>query len=397
MGLGYLKIGNVSALALDREVAFPRVKVPRKIVERAIGKRYSASNFPVTGRVVLDIQGVDIVRLKSKSDEEVYNGVILARVSGVELVDDNGRLIHSFDVASLTSADEVAKAKQAAQAKALATDKKARTQKNEVRTARREALHKADVIGIRIGMDVREAERIIREHMNVGWIGELSADAPASRTRSANRPYSYFKTYISADGSEHVALFWHPEISERLMAVTRTLMLPKETQEDAVLAQLKDKYGTDVLVSSNKRESWVWTANYGEAPALKHTANPTDESRFRIFRMGQCYATVQGAFRISSLDIIEGEPVTFDVLRRLPSGVNTKNIEVGGGRGGNYREPQWDPDVWKKCGPTISAAINSSKSGKILSVGIFDLATYASVYEEAIKGKMVKGGSKLPL
>ena len=394
MGLGHMNFGNVSALALDREVAFPRVKVSRKTVERAIGNSYSAGYFPVTGRVILDIQGVDIVRLKAKPDEEVYNGVIRARVSGLELVDDNGRLIHSFDVASLTSAAEVTNAKQVAKVKALAAKKEARAQKEHMQTARREALHMADVIGIRIGMDVREAERIIREHMDVGWIGKLSSNKPAVSVRSPNRPYSHFKTYISADGSEYVALFWHPEVSSRLMAVTRTLMLPKDIKQDEVLVQLKDKYGADVLVSPPNRASWVWTSDYGKAPAVKHIANPTDAYRFR---MGQCYATSRSSFGISSLDIIEGKPVTRDVLRRLPSGMGATIIDVYGGKGGTYSDPKWDPHAWTACGPAVSAAINPRNSGKTLSVGIFDLAAYASVYNKVIKGKMAKGIHKLPL
>ena len=394
MGLGHLKIGNAKILGLDREVAFTPVTVSQEVVERAIGNRHSAGNFPLTGRVVLDVEGVDVVRLKLKrqADAEVYNGVILAHVSGLELVDENGHLIYAYNVGALTKASEVAKAKEAAEAKAQADADAALAQKEQAHSARRETLRNADAIGIRIGMAVQEAVGLIRKHMDVGWVGELSEKAPG--VRSPSRPYNYFQTYVSADGREHLALYWHPAISDRLMAVTRTILLPENTREDAVLSQLKDKYGDDFIVFPPDNASWVWTADYGEAPSLKRASDPTDEMRFR---QGQCHATIRSAFPITSFDMIEGEPVTFSVMRRLPDALSTTVVDVYSGKGGTYSDPKWDPDVWKPCGPTVSAAIKSNNLGKTLSVAIFDLAAYGPVYDKALKEKMKPADTDLRL
>lgn len=386
-GLRDEKFGAVGGLALDREVTFSPVPVEKETVQRAQGERYrNAAVFPVIARLIVDVERMDMVRLRGQlgsQQQELRNGALLGQVVGLEVLDQSGALIHSIDVATLKSAVDVASAEQVAQSKAQATENRAREQQQQELSSRRDALRNADVIGIRPGMPVAEAEKIIREHMVVGWVGELADDAPG--VRSPNRPYNYFRTFISNDGSEHVALYWHPEISNKLQGVTRTLVLPDKMSDEAVLTSLKNKYGTDLLVPSQKTPAWVWTVDFGASKRLRQLSNPTKEDRFR---MGPCQASIQGKIRIRWLDILEGEPITSSIQRRFPSSAGTTaSIRVNGGKSGTYKQPQWEVTQWKECGPTVSANVNSSNLGKVLEVGLFDLSTYGPVYDALMKKK----------
>jgi hypothetical protein len=235
-------------------------------------------------------------------------------------------------------------------------------------------------------MSVAEAEAIIREHIEVGWVGELAADTPISNTRSPDRPYSYFKTYISADGSEHVALFWHPEISDKVQGVTRTVMLPENISDEAVFAQLKEKYGNDMLVPSAKIPAWIWTVDYGESSKPQTSSSPTAEQRFRY---GQCNSTASAKISVGYLNIIEGKPLTFEVKRSLPDGIKTTEIGIWGGSSGYApgKPTTWDSGGWQECGPTVSAEIRTHYDDKVLAVGMYDLSTYSPVYDALMKKK----------
>jgi hypothetical protein len=387
-----MSIGQVAGLALDREVAFPAISMTREAVERMKGERYAGyTTFPVSGRLILDVERLDIIRLHGlqyggRQNQQMKNGVLLARVSGLELLDPNGVLIHTFDVGGLTSAAKVVETEQAAETEAKAAEDAVREKMAQELSARREAFRNTDVIGIRPGMSVAEAEAIIREHIEVGWVGELAADTPISNTRSPDRPYSYFKTYISADGSEHVALFWHPEISDKVQGVTRTVMLPENISDEAVFAQLKEKYGNDMLVPSAKIPAWIWTVDYGESSKPQTSSSPTAEQRFRY---GQCNSTASAKISVGYLNIIEGKPLTFEVKRSLPDGIKTTEIGIWGGSSGYApgKPTTWDSGGWQECGPTVSAEIRTHYDDKVLAVGMYDLSTYAPVYDALMKKK----------
>ncbi|MCF8126951.1 MAG: peptidoglycan-binding protein [Deltaproteobacteria bacterium] len=391
------KISRVAGLALDREVAFSAFQMPREKVERIKGERYSRSpSFPVTGRLVLDVERMDMVRVygpksSARQKQQMNNSVLLARVTGLELLDQDGGLIHRYDVSGLTSADKVAADEKAASDKVRAVEEAAREKNEQELSAGKEALSKADVIGIRPGMTVEEAEKIIRSHMEVGWVGELAEDSTIAQLKSPDRPYHHFRTYISKNGREHIAIFWHPEISERLQAVTRTLMLPDNISDETVFAQLKEKYGSDVLIPSNKVPAWIWTVDYGAAPSLRKVSGVTNEMRFR---RGTCYSTISPNLSMQYLNILDGEPLTRQVKKRLPNAVKTTQIRVLGGGSGQLKQKQWDPDAWQECGPTVSAEIKTYNKDKVLAVGMYDLSTYAPVYDALMKKKKKDGQGK---
>lgn len=383
-GGGATNIGMLRAIALDREVVLSPVDVSREVAERAQEARYGNSpTFPVTGRVVLDVERLDAVMLTGSwagmSQQRLNSGVLLARVSALEIIDQNGNLISSIDVGGLRSASEVAEERRVAEARVEAAENEAREAEQARVTAQRESLDSADIVGIRIGMPIAEAERITREHMNVGWVAELSPDRPAAEVEEDDRPYRHFRTYISADGTEQIALFSHPDVSDRLLAVTRTLVLPDTASDDAVLSQLMEKYGNDPVVADFSRGGIVWTADIGTARG----GSPAPDS---VFGRGTCSASIAATYRSNSLNVLEGQP--FSREQRPQSASAAARITVRGGQTQRQLgETDWDPSAWSACGPTVLASMRSSNLGKVLSVGMYDLSTYALVYQQVVGGE----------
>ena len=399
------KISRLGGLALDREVEFSAFPVIGDSVEQFKGERYRRSaTFPVTGRLILDVERMDVVHVmgsisgRSKK-ERMSNSAMLARVAGLELYSQDGRLIHRYDISKLTSLSDVAESKKAAQAEAsaaenaaLAAEAKARSAREAERkkqmeelTVRRESLRNSDVIGIRPGMTVREAENVIKAHMRIGWIGELNPDDFSVKYRAPDRPYNNFRVYVSADGDEHIALFWHPEFSDRLQAVTRTIVLPEKVSKEVALAQLKEKYGTKELLSSQTDSSWIWTVDYGNSQAGKDISDRQDANGFQSNDV--CGSRIDTAFRIGSFKIIEGEPLTYEVKKRLPAAARTAEIDIRAGSSGRRNNAAWDTKTWEKCGPVISAEIKEFNDRNVLGVGMYDLSTYKPLFDRLMNKK----------
>ncbi|MEX0903699.1 MAG: hypothetical protein WDZ76_13365 [Pseudohongiellaceae bacterium] len=105
---GGVLLGSIDTLALDRELAFPAVPVDRATAERAQGNVRGATGFPVTGRVLLDIERSDVVRLdvpyRGQERRIMHNGTLLASIAGMELIDSNGELITTIERGALAAA-----------------------------------------------------------------------------------------------------------------------------------------------------------------------------------------------------------------------------------------------------------------------------------------------------
>jgi hypothetical protein len=341
--------------------------------------------------------------------------VIVADLLGARLLGTRGELLQTYAASDFPSAAEfhaklkkkqedqhaAIEAEQRKEAEARAREQSREQATDQAEKARlaetREALRKADIAGIRLGMTIPEAEQVIRQHMEVGWVAELSEDnlLKLHAAQWTNHPYGHFRTYIRADGAEQITLFWHPKVSERLIAVTRLLPIPEGTSTDAMQAQLMAKYGDQLALSQKSR--WVWTVDYG----AHKSPPPKGMGADLLFRNGSCESRLRGAFRSRDLRTVTGENL-YDLLlqqdRNMLNRIDLPTvIDVDGGRQakrpGDSGGATWDPSQWRECGPTVLATIDRGREGNILRVGMHDLAasadSYAKVFEKP-SGKAVE-------
>lgn len=103
-----------------------------------------------------------------------------------------------------------------------------------------------DIVGLRLGITMDEAEKIVRAHMQVGRVFELSRVPPLLPT-DAVPAYASGKLFIREDGRETIGLINEPPAaSDRVVAVTRGLTAPAGQMPAAlVLSSLRNKYGAE--------------------------------------------------------------------------------------------------------------------------------------------------------
>jgi hypothetical protein len=316
--------------------------------------------------------------------------VIKAHVNKVDIYSPRHELLKTIAGADLPPADDVwqrqsdeqaAKQKEEAETQAREAEAQAREQAQKQTLARveqdrlsaeREKLRNADIIGIRLGMTLSEAEQIIRNHMHVGWVGDLGGKiAPGIK---ANQPYiQHFRTFINKEGREVVALYWDSKSSDRIVAVTRSLRLPTGASPEDVTAQLLKKYG-DQPANKSDREL-LWTADFGNQQGQIHDAATYSNST--------C-SSVLGTIGIIYLKFQDGKDyrsIDKNLFDLIPS---PGFIQVDGGQfSDKYGNWQWDSTQWKNCGPAVLAEIQPEDNmGKEYSlvVGLHDLAAYAPLY-----------------
>lgn len=313
--------------------------------------------------------------------------VVKARLLGVQLFGPHGRLLHTFASSDFPTGDDVWQAQsdalaaqQRAHAGAGAQAEAKQLAAEQMRIKARKALHNADVVGIRLGMTVAEAEKIIRRNMDVEWVARSPDKAPPYLQQ--NRPYNYFKTFISSDSGEQITVFWHSEISDRIVAITRVLPLPEGASPEAAVTQLLDKYGNQPVEKNDF--SIVWTVDFG----VQKPTNVADIDNASRFRNGTCVAQL-GDFPIGAMQIIEGQaldqldPVTRNAMA-YTAGIRVLGGRLPGKHGGFSNK--WDPTQWQACGPMVLSSIRSDHGqAAYIRIGILDLATYASSYAKIVK------------
>ena len=105
-----------------------------------------------------------------------------------------------------------------------------------------------DVIGIRLGMSMAQAESIVRKHMQVGWVMAPQGPVPYASNQVRGMP----KTFIAQSGSEAVILAGNPAVSDRVLGVRRVLLFKGNAIDTAALqSKLKTKYGPPSVESGD--------------------------------------------------------------------------------------------------------------------------------------------------
>ncbi|MFC5584211.1 DUF6636 domain-containing protein [Nitratireductor kimnyeongensis] len=114
-----------------------------------------------------------------------------------------------------------------------------------------------DVIGLRLGMSFDEADRIIRDHMDVGRV--FIADRKWSVRAAAGNidPFSSGVAYESKDGREVIVIHDEPPSAEKvIVGAVRLVDLDKGTVSPAqIFAQAREKYGP-ADVTDQRSQAW---------------------------------------------------------------------------------------------------------------------------------------------
>jgi len=107
-----------------------------------------------------------------------------------------------------------------------------------------------DLLGMKLGMSMAQAEELIREHMPVDRVFDLKR-APVLVRDSPILAYASGKLFIRKDARETIALIDEPpSAGSKVVAIMRTLMLPKGALPvDRALASLRQKYGPETHYS----------------------------------------------------------------------------------------------------------------------------------------------------
>lgn len=151
-----------------------------------------------------------------------------------------------------------------------------------------------DVVGLKLGMTFEEADRIIREHMEVGVV--LAADRSWSPYEAFGdiQPFSSGRLYESKDEKEVIVLFDEaPSASKVVMGVSRQLAFEKGKLKPAqIFKGLLKKYGKPEV---NRDGAQYWgEANNSCAPFLGSFSNKSiwrnedgSETDWSIFKLGK--------------------------------------------------------------------------------------------------------------
>ncbi len=382
-----LRLGN-GIFALDRQLKIDSVSVDRATAEARKGQR----NQMLFARVKFEIDKIEFgARLRGNDLQKPP--IFFATVTGVDVIDGQQRVLASFDPSSFVGREELdAQAQQdaAEAAKQEADAAEAQAAVDQQKAERRNQLRSADILGIRLGMTLQEAESVLREKMDVAWVAKLKdkvRGASNSARVSPNRPYKHFHAYVSADGRQQMVLHFQPDAGNKLFAIIRTVMLEENTPKEAVFDQLKQKYGSDVLEANPQ---WLWTVDFGVLPdrfyengKLKAPNRMTPE---RAFKDGSCNAYVGNAWSALELVKIDGQETTSDENKLMPASLPVLDIRGAQSRSQDYpRTFSWDSDKWETCGPTVLAEMQGYRDNMILNVAIHDLNAYRDVYARHIE------------
>ena len=102
-----------------------------------------------------------------------------------------------------------------------------------------------DIVGLQIGMSFDDADRIIREHMDVGTVMHANRDWSSSSAFGDIFPFSSGRLYESVDGTDWIVLFDEaPSAKDVVISITRLKSLKKGSLKPASLYKsLINKYG----------------------------------------------------------------------------------------------------------------------------------------------------------
>jgi len=322
---------------------------------------------------MLAVYDVTVTRIELKEDTLFA----FASLDGARLYGPRGSLLKRYEAEDFAPAEdlwqieadeEAASARaeeerrEAEEAALRAEEEKKRKAEAERMAAMQEGLAGADIVGLRLGMTLDEADKIIRAHMDVGWVVEpIEVDL--------KEPFAQYRAYFRADRDEAIALFVHPSVTPEVQAITRSLRLPADTEHEKIFQSLQEKYGAPALEDKlGGAPHIVWTTSIdpnAPYPPLEWIGKPCRVYPDRY------------------IGIIE--------QRFTNSGYVANHTFLLGDEEAGHEQPRlgapriWaeedDVDEWHSCEPTIAASFHSQGNSDdserpILTYALTDLSRY---------------------
>ena len=198
---------------------------------------------------------------------------------------------------------------------------------------RQEDAKKFSMLELYTGMPVAEAEKFVRQHLDVGAVYEYDE----SNKTSSNNIYPFAKIFESRNQKEAIALYSSPWRSDLLSGASRSKIY-EEPQRSAIEAGLIEKYGKPI-------RSGLWGDFSGVDWICRSFGNTKNE------------------FSSEYLNNIEGDG-QLELLPRLRGSFSTiKGVNL---------ETSVTTRKLKTCLPAVTAKFGKSKSGSVVTIAIFD-------------------------
>jgi len=224
-----------------------------------------------------------------------------------------------------------------------------------------------DVLGLQIGMQFAEAEKIIRSHMNVGLT--LVADRQWQTTVASGTilPFSSGRLFISQDEKELITIFDEPPaVPGVVMGVVRQVRFAKsQVPLLALVTELKNKYGQQPVVDNNMM---------GPGMLLWGRQFVRDDKTL-----------AQGCIPIRN--------VSYKKIWRMPDGKPANHPLFRSRQDGSFPTLETEASLanhGRACGQGVVAYFDVTQSNwDALSVWLFDMTSYAAAI--VASKKMPKG------
>ena len=102
-----------------------------------------------------------------------------------------------------------------------------------------------DLVGVRLGMSFEDAEKAIRNHMQVGRVLQGRRAFDAAEKSGQIKPLDSGELFLSADESDVIAILDEPPAAKgRVMAAWRRVLTPEGSAPQAnIVIQIEKKYG----------------------------------------------------------------------------------------------------------------------------------------------------------
>lgn len=251
-----------SPLALDRILVLQPIRMDPSQAEALIKSMRERNGQKLRAYVIVDIQrGVRKVAYKDKRGYSQKDTAFLANLVGVRIFDRNKNLFASYDASTFPTAgqllgekkaQEIA-AKQAKEQARLEAEKKAALAAKKAKAA---AMKDLDIVGLKIGMPLAEAEKRIAEIFKgkhhtyfTKSMAQFASDGSYSLNQTgqsydARRLY-HGKLFTSFDFKQQIAVYINPTTAnQEVIAVGRLVVFDQPLPDASVLMNpLTKKYG----------------------------------------------------------------------------------------------------------------------------------------------------------
>jgi hypothetical protein len=173
------------------------------------------------------------------------NWIVEARLIGASVYSPHQELLKTFTANDFVSVEKKVAADQQREAKIV-----------EQQRSRIASLAQMDLLGVRLGMSVKEAESVLRANQKIQTVYRFSASPPPRQASASTiehfQPYTSGLLFLANEGKDVIVLFYG-SVNE-VIGVTRK-MLPDGLTKEKLTTALNDKYGKPTHTDNH---GWTW-------------------------------------------------------------------------------------------------------------------------------------------